>query len=363
MSGLNQEDPNLRVSELEACGKVLDSGNFVLGNEVRTFEDAWALTCGAEFAIGVGNGLDAIEVSIRALGIGPGDEVITTPMTAMATALGIIRAGAVPVFADIDSSTGLLSLESVESCISNRTKAVLLVHLYGQVRNMPAWLELCARHGIELIEDCAQAHLAQSGGKYAGTFGRVGAYSFYPTKNLGAIGDAGAVVTSETNLAELSYRLRNYGQSERYIHTEIGLNSRLDEIQAALLNVRLAELVGYTERRREIAVRYQQGIRNPHIRLLEKPESISAHSYHLFVVACKDRVRLARHLDGLGIQTLMHYPVPLHLQPALPNPIVAPGGLQVAEHHAKTCLSIPCHPQLTNADVDYVIAGMNEFKG
>ena len=363
MSGISQESQTLRIRELDACKRVLESGDYVLGPEVKSFEAAWAKACGATEAVGVANGLDAIEISLRALGIGAGDEVITSPMTAFATALGIIRAGATPVFADIDLATGLLSLESAESCISKSTKAILLVHLYGQVRDMDEWVSLVERYGIELIEDCAQSHLAQSQGRFAGTFGRIGAYSFYPTKNLGAIGDAGAIVTSDTHLAQYAAQLRNYGQSERYVHTRVGLNSRLDELQAALLLERLPLLEGFTQRRRSIANRYNCEIKNESVDMLSPPKEKSAHSYHLFVIRVRGRDKFEKHLSEAGIQTLKHYPVPLHLQPAIRDPRVAPTGLSASEVHADTCISIPCHPQLCDDDVSKVIATINGYEG
>ena len=213
MNDFKAEPEELRVAELAALERVLHSGWYVLGNEVKVFEAAWAKRCGAAHAVGVGNGMDAIEIGLRALNIGTGDEVITTPMTAFATVLAIIRAGAIPVLADIDPDTALLNPASVERCISAKTKAVLLVHLYGQVHNMERWTALCEKHGIALLEDCAQAHLAQWNGRVAGSFGRFGAYSFYPTKNLGALGDAGALVCNDGELARRAAVLRNYGQS------------------------------------------------------------------------------------------------------------------------------------------------------
>jgi dTDP-4-amino-4,6-dideoxygalactose transaminase len=294
---------------------VLESGWYVLGNEVAAFEKQWASACGVAHAVGVGNGMDAIEIALRALDIGPGDEVITTPMTAFATVLAIIRAGATPVLADIDPHTALLSIQSTERCITSSTRAVVLVHLYGQMRNMDAWSALCAKRGITLVEDCAQAHLATWHGKVAGSFGAAGAYSFYPTKNLGAPGDAGMLVTGTEALAQRAGRLRNYGQSVRYHHPELGMNSRLDEIQAAMLFERLKWLPDFTERRRQIAGSYQKGIRNPLVLLLDTPEEPSAHVFHLFVVTCKERAQLQAHLQQHQVQSLIHYPVPIHKQP------------------------------------------------
>jgi|CXWL01.1.fsa_nt_gi dTDP-4-amino-4,6-dideoxygalactose transaminase len=362
MNDFKAEPEDLRVAELAAMDRVLRSGWYVLGNEVKAFEEAWAERCSLAHAVGVGNGMDAIEIGLRALGIGEEDEVITTPMTAFATVLAIIRAGAAPVLADIDPDTALLAPASVERCISSRTKAVLLVHLYGQVREMECWTVLCERHDIALLEDCAQAHLARWDGKVAGSFGRFGAYSFYPTKNLGALGDAGALVSDDTELAQRAAVLRNYGQSERYHHTELGLNSRLDELQAALLLVRLERLDGFTARRREIAKAYREKILNPRTRLLAEPIQAQSHVYHLFVLISDERDRLAQHLKANGVETYVHYPVPVHFQVPCKGLRFDPNGLSAAESHAAWCISIPCHPQMSDADVSTVIDTINAFE-
>jgi dTDP-4-amino-4,6-dideoxygalactose transaminase len=353
---------DLRVAELAALDRVLRSGWYVLGNEVKAFEVAWAGRCGVAHAVGVGNGMDAIEIGLRALGIGEGDEVITTPMTAFATVLAIIRAGAIPVLADIDPDTALLDPASVGRCIGPRTKAVLLVHLYGQVREMEHWMALCNKHGIALLEDCAQSHLARWNGEVAGSFGRFGAYSFYPTKNLGAMGDAGALVSSDGALAQRAAVLRNYGQSVRYHHTELGLNSRLDELQAALLRVRLERLDGFTGRRRQIAKAYRESITNQRVGLLAESAQAESHVYHLFVVICEERDRLAQHLKSGGVETYVHYPVPVHYQPPCKGLRCDPNGLPVAELHARECLSIPCHPQMSDVNVSTVIDAINAFE-
>lgn len=356
------EPLELRKAMLGAVSRVLDSGWYVLGKEVEAFEKEWAQACGTRYAVGVGNGMDAIEIALRTLDIGLGSEVITTPMTAFATVLAIIRAGATPVLADIDANTGLLSNESASRCLSVKTKAVVLVHLYGQVRNMLAWQAFCEENGIFLIEDCAQAHLAASYGKVAGSFGRIGAYSFYPTKNLGAPGDAGALVTNEAILAEKASRLRNYGQSVRYHHTELGLNSRLDELQAAILRERLKWLSQFNLRRQYIARAYYEGLKNPIVKLLSPPEEPTAHVYHLFVVTCEKRDDLQARLHNKGVQTLIHYPVPIHYQEPCHAIKRDPKGLIVSERHAATCLSLPCHPQMSDADIQTVIDTVNAIK-
>ena len=362
MNGFTLEPESLVRDELAAVERVLRSGWYVLGKEVQAFENEWAHASGVKYAVGVGNGLDAIEIGLRVLGIGPGDEVITTAMTAFASTLAIMRAGATPVFADIDPATALLDAQSVERCISPRTKAILPVHLYGQVRDMNVWEDLCKRRTIHLIEDCAQSHFAAWRGQAGGAFGACGAYSFYPTKNLGAIGDGGAFVTGDERQAEMARRLRNYGQSQRYHHPEVGMNSRLDELQAAILRVRLKMLPRFTERRRAIAARYLAEMRNSRIELMAAPVERENHVYHLFVVRCPERDRLSAHLKESGIESLCHYPVPVHIQEPCKSMTRDPDGLPHTERHAAQCLSLPCHPQLTDAEVTAVIDSVNAFE-
>jgi len=363
MNDFKAEPPELREAMLLATRRVLESGWYVLGNEVKAFEQQWADVCGVSYGIGVGNGMDAIEIALRSLDIGVGDEVITTPMTAFATVLAIKRSGATPVLADIEPDTALLSLESVSRCVTNKTKAVVLVHLYGQVRDMDQWVAFSSEHGISLVEDCAQAHLASWQGTVAGHFGIAGAYSFYPTKNLGAAGDGGMVVTSEAGLAERAMQLRNYGQSVRYHHPVIGMNSLLDEIHAAMLSERLKWLPEFTERRRQIAEAYHHGIDNPFITTLALPQELDAHVYHLYVITSPERDDLAQYLKERGVQTLIHYPVPVHHQEPCRKLACDPVGLVNSELHARECLSIPCHPQLTESEVRLVIEAINEFGG
>jgi len=362
MAGFATEPPALREAEIAAFTAVLDSHHWVLGGHVARFEEAWAQASGTTYAIGVANGLDGIEIALRCLGIGPGDEVVTTSMTAFATVLAIVRAGATPVLADIEPGTGLLSMESVERCLTPRTRAVLLVHLYGQARDVAAWAGFCAAHDVTLVEDCAQSHLALSGGRPAGTFGPIAAYSFYPTKNLGAVGDAGALVTDDPALAEAAACFRNYGQRERYEHVTMGMNSRLDEVQAALLLARLAWLVEFTARRQEVAAAYRSSIANEAVRLLDAPLEHASHVYHQFVVTTDDRTGLAAHLDAAGVGSLVHYPLAMQDQPALAGVTVDPAGLPASARHAQTCLSIPCHPQLTDPEVAQVVDAVNSYR-
>jgi dTDP-4-amino-4,6-dideoxygalactose transaminase len=361
MNDFAAEPEELIQQQITAIEKVIRSGWYILGPEVKTFEQSWARRCGVPFAVGVGNGMEALEIGLLSLKLKPEDEIITTSMTAFATVLAIIRAGATPVLADIDPRTGLLEPESVERCISPRTKAVLLVHLYGQIRQMDRWLQLCDNYKINLLEDCAQSHLAQWKGKSGGSFGLWGAYSFYPTKNLGAIGDAGALVTNFKEIAQSAIVLRNYGQSERYHHPELGLNSRLDELQAALLTIRLEWLDNFTQKRRKIANSYFQELTNPKIKLLAQPESEENHVYHLFVITTENRDRLANYLKENKINTLIHYPISVHHQKPCTQLKVDPEGLINAEHHANHCLSIPCHPQMSERQISQVIEVINGY--
>jgi dTDP-4-amino-4,6-dideoxygalactose transaminase len=362
MNDFKAEPVELKAAMLVAAGRVIDSGWYVLGPECQAFERSWAQACGTRYCLGVGNGMDAIELSLRGLDIGPGDEVITTPMTAFATVLAILRAGASPVLADVDPASALLAPESVRRCLSPRTRALVLVHLYGQVRGMDTWQSLCKETGITLIEDCAQAHLARWRDRPAGSFGRAGAWSFYPTKNLGAVGDGGALVCDDEALAARVARLRNYGQSERYYHSELGMNSRLDELHAAMLSARLGWLQGFTEARRRVAEAYQRELRNPAIELMAAPESAESHVHHLFVVRCRERDALQAHLKEAGVQTLVHYPVPVHHQQPCRELRRDPQGLHEAERHGRTCLSLPCHPQMSPDQVEHVIEAANAFR-
>jgi dTDP-4-amino-4,6-dideoxygalactose transaminase len=361
MNDFKSEPEELVRAELRACERVLRSGWWILGEEVAAFEREWAAWLGVPHAIGCGNGLDAIEIGLRALGIGPGDEVITTPRTAIATVLAVLRAGATPVLADIDPDTAMLSVESVRRCISPRTKALVLVHLYGQVGPVEELAALARESGFQLIEDCAQAHGAKLGGQPAGSFGVVAAWSFYPTKNLGAVGDGGALTTSRPELAQATRSLRNYGQSVRYQHPMLGMNSRLDELQAAILRERLGYLTGWIARRREVAQRYAQGINNPEIRPMPLPVDAAQHVHHLFVIRCARRDDLQRHLQDHGVASLIHYPIPVHLQESCRDLRRDPRGLRHAEEHADSCLSLPCHPGLTDEMITTVVAAANRF--
>ena len=282
-----EDGPDVR----RAIDRVIDRGWFVLGPEVDAFEREFAAASGAAHAVGVGTGTDAIALILRALDIGPGDEVITSPLSAAYTALAVIMAGARPVFADVDPLRATIDPERIAAAVTPRTRAILPVHLYGQPADMDAIARIAARHGLAIVEDCCQAHLATAGGRPVGTIGVAGAFSFYPTKNLGALGDGGAVVTNDPALADRVKRLRNGGQTDRYHHREAGINSRLDEMQAAVLRARLPRLRGWTERRRALAVRYRSRLAGAPVDVL--PECDAGHVYHLFVVQSPERRRAA----------------------------------------------------------------------
>ena len=363
MNDFKREPESLIQAQMSAVERVMRSGWWILGQEVKSFEEEWSGFSGISHTVGVGNGMDALEIGLRALGIGAGDEVITTSMTAFATVLSILRAGALPVLADIDPDTAILSLESAARCISAKTRAVMVVHLYGQSAHLEKFNFFCQEHGIYLIEDCAQAHGAYSKGCPVGTAGVFSGWSFYPTKNLGAIGDAGALSTMNPEIALKARQLRNYGQSVRYHHPSQGLNSRLDELQAAILRERLKLLGQWNLRRREIAHALAAGIKSSYVYILPFPKEANSHVHHLFVVTTPHREALATHLKEKGIETLIHYPVPVHHQEPSKALRLDPKGLPRTEKHAQECLSLPCNPFLTDEEIEIVIDAVNGFNG
>jgi dTDP-3-amino-3,4,6-trideoxy-alpha-D-glucose transaminase len=341
----------------KAVARVIDRGWFVLGPEVEAFEAEFARASAATHAVSVGNGTDAIALLLRALGIGPGDEVITSPLTAAYTALAVMMVGARPVFADVDPDRLTLDPRAVEATITSRTRAIVPVHLYGQAADMPAFAAIASRHGLALVEDCCQAHLATCNGRAVGTFGAGGAFSFYPTKNLGALGDGGAIVTGDAAIAERVRRLRNGGQTGRYRHDTFGVNSRLDELQAAILRERLALLPGWTARRRALASIYRSSLAGAFVVV---PHELDAgHVYHLFPVRTADRDRFQSHLLAQGVETLVHYPVSLTEQPAFAH--LAPAGCPVAERVCHEVCSLPLNPSLADETVLHVSEAVRSF--
>jgi dTDP-4-amino-4,6-dideoxygalactose transaminase len=341
-----------------AIDRVVDRGWFILGPELDAFEAEFAAAVSASRAVGVGTGTDAIAIALRCLGIGPGDEVITSPLSAAYSALAIMMVGARPVFADIDPQRFTIDPAAVEAAVTSRSAAILPVHLYGQAADMPAIMAIAERHNLAVVEDCCQAHLATCGGRPVGSFGTAAAYSFYPTKNLGALGDGGALTVNDPGLADRAKRLRNGGQSDRYQHAEFGVNSRLDEIQAAILRARLPLLPGWTERRRALAREYRaqlDGIGSINV----PPELDGGHVYHLFPVLSDRREEIRTALAQTGIDTLVHYPIPIPRQAALASE--APAQCPVADRICSQIFSLPLYPALAGADVTRVADALRRF--
>lgn len=343
-----------------AIAGVLEASWFVLGEQGKRFEAEFAAYLDMPEAVGVGSGTEALHLAFVALGIGPGDEVITTPVTAAATAMAIRFAGATPVFADVDVQTLNLDPASVAERVTARTRAIVPVHLYGHPADLEGLQALARRHGLLLIEDCAQAHGARCNGRLVGTFGDAAAFSFYPSKNLGAYGDAGAVVCRDPALAETLRMLRNYGEETRYHHAIEGFNSRLDEMQAAILRAKLPLLDGWNERRREIAALYRRHLRPEGVGLPAE-QSWARSVYHLYVVQSARRDALRAYLAERGVGTQIHYPVPLHLQKAFAPLGQGEGTCPVAERLAGQILTLPMYPELTDEQVVYVAESVNAF--
>ncbi len=342
-----------------ALVRVAASGNYVLGPELKAFEDDFARYVGAKHAVGVGNGTDALRMALKALGVGPGDEVITVPFTFVATAEAIAELGAKPVFVDIDPKTFNMDPGLVERAITPRTKGILPVHLYGQVADTDALGRICEAHGLFMLEDAAQAAGSSRNGKRAGSIGTSAIFSFYPTKNLSAMGDGGMITTNDDKMAERLRFLRVHGSARKYEHSELGYNSRLDEMQAAVLRLRLPHLDAWNARRREIARRYDAGLAG----LVETPfvEPNCEHTYHQYTIIAERRDELAAFLHERGIGNAIHYPLPLHLQPAFSYLGYRPGDFPVSENMAKRVLSLPIFPELRDEEVQEVISAIKEF--
>ena len=346
-----------------AIARVLDSGWFILGPEGEAFERELAQALGAKDAVGVANGTEALQLALVALGVGPGDEVVTSPMSAAFTALAVMAVGARPVFADVDPRTLNVDPDAVARAVTKRTKALVPVHLYGHPADMDPLLELSQRTGIPILEDSCQAHGALYNGRPVGTLAGaqgLGALSFYPTKNLGALGDGGALLVNDPARAAALRRLRNGGQSDRYRHEVAGLNSRLDELQAAILRVGLTHLARFTDRRRELAAFYRRELRDVPGLTLPEEQPYARAVFHLFVVRHAKRDALVTALKDRGIGTLIHYPIPLHLQPALHPFGGKPGDYPVTEKAAAEILSLPLYPELSDAQAAIVCDAVRE---
>jgi dTDP-4-amino-4,6-dideoxygalactose transaminase len=344
----------------EAVKRVLASAWFILGPEGEAFEREIEAAFGCGHAIAVATGTDAITLSLMALGVGPGDEVVTSPLTATFTALAVSRLGAKPVFADVEPETLTLCAESASRRITSRTRVLMPVHLYGNAADLAGMRELAKAQGLEVVEDACQAHGGRLEGRYLGSLSRLGTFSFYPTKNLGALGDGGMVLTHDEELRSKLKRLRNGGQSSRYRHEELGINSRLDEIQAAVLRVKLKHLEAKNQRRRELSRLYQKALQGSAVRPVAVREGCES-ARHLFVIRAPERDRLAAHLKERGIETLVHYPIPAHLQRAYESLGQREGSCPNAEKASKEILSLPLYPNLPEPHIDRVADAIRAF--
>ena len=346
----------------EAVTRAAQSGWYIRGEECENFEQAFAAYCGCKQCIGTGNGLDALTIILKAYcemgAMQPGDEVIVPANTYIATILAIMEAGLKPILCEPDATTCNIDTTLIESHITERTRAIMPVHLYGLAADMDTINAIATKHSLKVIEDSAQAHGAMYKGKRAGNLGDAAAFSFYPGKNLGALGDGGAITTNDPQLADTARAIANYGSHKKYIHTYKGVNSRLDEIQAAALTVKLQHLDADNKRRMEIAMMYNTHITNPLVTLPHTSNS-GEHVYHIYPVFCKQREELQQHLLESGIETLIHYPVPPHRQAALKE--LGEPDLPVTEFIHAQELSLPCHQAMSDSDVEKIIAAVNEF--
>jgi len=335
--------------------KVLQNTHFILGENSDAFEKEFANYCGVKYGVGVASGSDALTLNLKALGIGKGDEVITAPNTFIATVDAISRNGAKPVFVDIDPETYNIDVAEIEEKITDKTKAIIPVHLYGQPADMDEIIKIAKKYDLKIIEDACQAHGAEYKGKKVGSLSDVGCFSFYPAKNLGAYGDGGMVVTNNEQIAERIKMLRNYGQSKKYYHDFIGYNSRLDEIQAAVLRVKLRYLDEWNDKRREHAKLYNELLEN--VSGIETPteKEFVKHVYHLYVIRCKNRNELQNYLSSKGVSTGIHYPIPVHLQKAYKHLEYKEGDFPITEKYAKEILSLPMFPELTDEEIEAVV--------
>lgn len=344
-----------------AFQRVYDSHWYIQGKELAEFEKLYSELNYVSHVVGVSNGLDALVLSLRVLGIGDGDEVIVPSNTYIATALAVSQVGATPVFVEPCIDTYNLDPLLIEPAITPKTKAIMPVHLYGQACEMDAIIQIAQKHGLFIVEDNAQAHLSSFNGKLTGTFGHVNGTSFYPGKNLGALGDAGAITTNDDELANRLRTLRNYGSAKKYFNDEIGYNNRLDELQAAFLSVKLKYIEQWTNERREIASWYNELLSDVEGLILPKCHTLSDHVYHLYVVRTQQRSELQEKLLQNGVQTMIHYPVPPHLQKAYDYLGHKEGDFPIAEEIANTCLSLPIWPGMKKSDVEYISNNIRSF--
>jgi len=343
----------------KAALRALRSGWYVLGSELSKFEIDYANYMKSKYCIGVGNGLDALRLALTALGIGEGDEVIVQANTFIATALAITQNGAKPVFVEADSFFGINPV-AMEVAITEKTRAVMIVHLYGQASDMNSIMAIVAKYNLKVVEDCAQSHGALYNGKMCGTFGDVACFSFYPMKPIGAFGDSGAVTTNSDEIAEKVRMLRNYGSKIKYHHEILGINSRMDEIQAAITGVNLLHVVDGNTERQEIARRYSEGIKNQAVKI-PGIRANTEHVFHVYPLLCEDRESLYKHLELAGIHPQIHYPIPCHLAECYRDLGYKPGQIPKVEYYASHELSLPIYVGMTEEEIDYIIATINDF--
>ena len=352
---------NLKPEVMAAIEQVVDSAGFILGPQLQQFEKEFAEYCGAKHCIGVANGSEALHLSLRALGIGPGDEVITAGNSFAASALAILHAGATPVLADVNADDYTIDIEAVEAAITPRTRAIIPVHLYGQPARIDELCELAARHGLKVLEDAAQSHGADYRGRRAGSLGDIAGFSFYPGKNLGAFGDGGAIITSDDELADRVRVMRHYGQREKNCHEVVGFNSRLDTLQAAILQVKLKHLDNWSEKRRQVAAKYKQLLSGiPEIVLPQERVEVR-HVYHVYVIQHPQRDRLIEHLAEHGIAAGIHYPHPLHHAKPFHGVRTSPHDLPVCSQLSDRIVSLPMYPELTDAMVERIANAVESF--
>ena len=362
LSWMDHRDPRLFAEIMEAVERVASAGRFILGEEVADFEARFAAYCQTRYAVGVSSGTDALILVLRALGIGPGDQVIVPTNTFIATAEAVSLTGATPRFVDVDPGTALITAGHVEPALTKRTRCIIPVHLYGRVVNMDPILELAERRGIRVVEDAAQAHGARYRGRPVGSLGVAGSFSFYPAKNLGAWGDAGAVVTDDAALADRVRLLRAHGERPRYHHTVVGTTARLDAIQAAVLATKLGALDDANRRRRGVAAGLSAALADAGVELPPPAQSWSDEVVHQYVIRVARRDALRKHLESFAIETGVHYPVPLHLSPAYADLDDRPdGGMPAAEELARTSVSLPAHAGMTADDIRRVARSVEAF--
>ena len=360
MNNFKLEYSSIKNEVDAAINRTLESGWYILGENVKLFEKEFAEYCGAKFGVGVGNGLEALQLAMLAYGVGNGDEVLTVSNTAVATVLAVSSTGAKPIFVDVDPETYGMDVSQIENKITHKTKAILPVHLFGHAVDMNPIIEIAEENNLVVIEDACQAHGTEYRGRRVGGIGHAGCFSFYPTKNLGAYGDGGMIITNEAEIAEKLLSLRNYGQKVRYIHQFKGLNSRLDEMQAAVLRVKLTHLDEWNQKRRENAKLYSELLQGSSVATpVEK--DYSKPNYHLYVVKSQRRDELQRFLETNGICTLIHYPIPVHLQKAFEDLGISRGSLPITEKTANEILSLPIFPELTEGQIEKIANTIKSF--